>query len=1034
MIKTFINRPVLSSVISIIIVLLGIIGINSLPITQYPDIAPPTIMISASYNGADAQTVLESVIVPIEEQVNGVEGMTYITSKADNNGGASITVYFKQGINPDIAAVNVQNRVARATPLLPADVTRAGVVTSKQQTSALMYMSFYSTNKAYNDVFIQNYLNINVIPGIKRINGVGDASIFGAKDYSMRIWLDPQKLAAYNLVPSDVVQAINEQSTQVAPGQLGQNSGEAFQYVIKYSGKYNEIQQYKDIVIKAAQGGQLLRLSDVADIELSAFSYATKGETNGNPSLSLGIFQTPGSNAQTIIKNIDEYLVDAKKSFPEGLEYTINYDTNEFLTASIEKVLETLLEAFILVFIVVFIFLQDFRSTLIPAIAVPVSIVGTFFFLNVFSFSINLLTLFAMILAIGIVVDDAIVVVEAVHAKMETTHEKDVKKITSNAMDGITTAIISITLVMAAVFIPITFTSGPAGVFYKQFGITLAVAIVISAVNALTLSPMLCALFLKPHNDEDKSKNFIQRFYDAFNRSFNNLTERYGKVVGLLISKKWIAALILIVALGGIWYASNTTPTGFVPNEDRKIVFANIELPPGSSLDRTYAVLKELNAKVKGIKGTGQFTFIAGNSFFGGAGNNNALAFLKLDDWEDRTSKSESIEAITGQLFGIASTIPEAKIVFFGPPSVPGFSISSGFNAELLDKSGGSISNLDKVKGQFIGALMQRPEILYVQSPLNTNYPQYELKLNMDLAKLKNVSPTSIFNALNGFIGGQYIADFIKYGKQYRVMLQANANARNDIQSLNGISVRNAQGQMIPISQFIELNKISGPQSISRFNLYNSASLTGAPKPGFSTGDAIKAVEEVAAQVLPQGFGIDYSGLTREEISSGSQTTIILLITLIFVFLILSAQYESYILPFAIIFSLPLGIMGAYMSQKIAGLEVNIYFQIALIMLIGLLAKNAILIVEFALQERHSGKSIIDAAIGGAKARLRPILMTSFAFIVGLMPLVLSSGVGANGNHSLATGAAFGLLIGTLLGVIVIPVLFVIFQSFQEKN
>ncbi|MEZ4880254.1 MAG: efflux RND transporter permease subunit [Chitinophagales bacterium] len=684
------------------------IGINSLPITQYPDIAPPTIMISANYNGADAQTVLESVIIPIEEQVNGVEGMTYITSTADNSGGASITVYFEQGVDPDIAAVNVQNRVARATPLLPADVTRSGVVTSKQQTSALMYMSFYSKNKAYDDVFIQNYININVIPGIKRINGVGGASVFGAKDYAMRIWLDPQKLAGFNLVPNDVIRAINEQSAQVAPGQLGQNNGEAFQYVIKYSGKYNEVQQYKDIVIKASQGGQILRLSDVADIELSAFSYSSKGETNGMPTLSLGVFQTAGSNAQTIIKNIEAYLADAKKSFPDGIEYTINYNTNEFLSASMEKVLETLFEAFILVFIVVFIFLQDFRSTLIPAIAVPVSIIGTFFFLNAFGFSINLLTLFAMILAIGIVVDDAIVVVEAVHAKMETTHEKDIKKITTDAMSGITTAIISITLVMAAVFIPVTFTPGPSGVFYKQFGITLAVSIIISAVNALTLSPMLCALFLKPHSNEEKKKSFVQRFYDAFNRSFNNMTQRYAKVVGFIIGRKWIAVLVLVLSGIGIWYASNTTPTGFVPNEDRKIIFANIELPPGSSLDRTFAVLKSLNEKINTLDGIERMTYIAGRSFFGGNGNNGGLAFIKLKDWEERTAKDLSIEAITGKMFGIAATIPDAKIVFFGPPSVPGFSISSGFNAELLDKTGGSIANLNNVKNQFIGALMQK--------------------------------------------------------------------------------------------------------------------------------------------------------------------------------------------------------------------------------------------------------------------------------------------------------------------------------------
>ncbi len=1035
MIKTFIERPVLSTVISIFIVLLGILGIYSLPITQYPDIAPPTIMVSARYAGADAATVIENVIIPIEEQVNGVEGLTYISSTADNNGGAIITIFFKQGVDPDIAAVNVQNRVARTIPLLPADVTRAGVVTQKQQTSALMFLSFYSTNKSYDDVFIQNYLGINVVPALKRINGVGDASVFGSKSYSMRIWLDPQKLSAFNLVPADIVQAINDQSRQAAPGQLGQNSGEAFQYVIKYSGRLNEVNEYKNIIIKVGQDGQLLRLSDVADIELSALSYSMLGETNGYPSLTLAVYQTPGSNARQIIEDIKSNLIESKKEFPQGLEYSINYDTNEFLSASIESVLHTLLEAFILVFIVVFIFLQDFRSTLIPAIAVPVSIVGTFFFLNLFGFSINLLTLFALILAIGIVVDDAIVVVEAVHAKMNKEPGRSIKEVTTKAMGEISAAIISITLVMAAVFIPVTFIPGPSGVFYKQFGITLVVAIVISAVNALTLSPMLCALVLKPHHkDPAVNESFIQRFYLAFNTAFEKFTNKYCSILPFLIARKWLVGVIIAGAALGIFWANKTTPSGFVPNEDRKLIFANIELPPASSLDRTYAVLKNFQQVARQIPGIEDFSYIIGTSLISGSGNNYALGFLKLTDWAERKGKKEeTVEAVTYKLFDIASQFTEAQMIFFSPPSVPGFGNSAGFELQLLDKTGGTPAELDKVTKAFLAQLNVQPEIFYGQSSFNTGYPQYNLKINVPLAMQKGVSVSEILNGLSGYIGGVYAADFTKYGKQFSVMIQAKPENRNDLQSLNKIYVRNFSGEMLPVTIFVNLEEMYGPQVLNRFNLYNSASVSGAQKPGYSTGDAIQAVRRVAATTLPNGYTVDFSGLTREEIGSGSQTSLIFLITLVFVFLLLAIQYESYVLPLAILFSLPLGVMGAYLSQKFAGLENNIFFQIALIMLLGLLAKNAILIVEFALHERMKGHSIAKAAIMGAQERLRPILMTSFAFIFGLMPLVLSKGIGSNGNRSLATGAAFGLLIGTFLGLLVIPTLFVIFQTIQER-
>ncbi|ANH82610.1 multidrug transporter AcrB [Niabella ginsenosidivorans] len=1035
MIRTFINRPILSTVISVILVLLGILGIVSLPVTQYPDIAPPTVNVRATYTGANAETVQKSVIIPIEEQVNGVEGMDYITSTAGNDGSATINVFFKQGIDPDIAAVNVQNRVARAAPLLPAEVTRAGVVTQKQQTSALMFLTFYTTNKDLNDVFLQNYLDINIIPGIKRIFGVGDAQVFGGKTYAMRIWLDPQKLAAYNIEPSDVVNAINSQSLEAAAGSLGQNNGASFEYVIKYKGKFNEQPEYENIIIKALGQGQYLRLKDVASVKLDALSYSGVGESSGYPGISMGIFQTPGSNAQQIIIDIKKYLKDAEKTLPKGISYVINYDTNEFLEASIEKVIHTLVEAFVLVFIVVFIFLQDFRSTLIPAIAVPVSIIGTFFFLNLMGFSLNLLTLFALVLAIGIVVDDAIVVVEAVHAKLDQG-EKDAKKATMDAMHEITGAIISITLVMAAVFIPVTFISGPTGVFYKQFGITLIVAILISAVNALSLSPALCALLLRPHTDdhEHTKKNFLQRFFAGFNTAFHALTKRYGKAFVFLIRHKWVTLIILLASLGLIFFISSKTPTGFVPAEDRGIIFANVELPPSASMDRTYQAMKELTKKASRIPGVESVTFSTGRSLISGAGSNFGLGFVKLKAFKERNSaKGQGVDDIIKQLFGVGASIPDSRMIFFSPPSVPGFGNSAGFQFSLLDKSGASIQELDGTAQRFLGELMKRPEIQYAQTSFNTKYPQYEMVINVPRASEAGVSISSLLSTMQGYIGGIYAADFAKYGKQYRVMVQALPESRMDVNDLNSYFVKTGNGEMAPVSQFITLERAYGPQFVTRFNLFSSVDITGASNPGFSTGDAIKAVQEVAQSSLSTSYGIDYSGLTREEINAGSQTLIIFALSLVFVYFILSAQYESYIIPLAVLISLPLGVMGAYFGQWLFGLENNIYFQIALIMLVGLLAKNAILIVEFGVQRRHKGESIPMAAINAARARLRPILMTSFAFIAGMMPLVYATGIGSIGNRSIATGAASGLLIGTILGLLVIPVLFVVFQWLQEK-
>ncbi|QLE01346.1 efflux RND transporter permease subunit [Galbibacter sp. BG1] len=1034
MLKVFIERPVLSTVISIVITVIGVLGVLTLPVTQYPDIAPPTVQVTASYPGANAETILESVIVPIEEQINGVEGMTYITSTASNDGSASITVYFEQGYDPDIAAVNVQNRVARANAVLPSEVIRAGVITQKQENSALMYVALYSTNKDYDDVFLQNYLNINVRPEILRIKGVGAVNVFGAKEYSMRVWIDPDKMANYSLTSNDVIGAINEQSLEAAAGSIGQNSGKSFEYVIKYKGRFKTPEEYNSIIIKSLGNGKYLRLKDVAKVELDAFSYASLSRSKGYPGINFGVFQTPGSNAQEIINEIYGKLDKLEKDFPSGVEYLVNYDTNKFLTASIDKVKHTLIEAFLLVFLVVFVFLQDVKSTLIPAIAVPVAIIGTFFFLQLLGYSLNLLTLFALILAIGIVVDDAIVVVEAVHAKLEGGYD-NARKASISAMSEISGAIISITLVMAAVFIPITFIQGPSGVFYEQFGVTLIIAILISAVNALTLSPALCAIFLKPHKEEDreKKKSFIQRFYAAFNAGFEATTHRYTKSLGFLLKHKWITGIILVAAIAGIFWASNTTPTGFVPTEDRGVIFVNVELPPGSSLDRTFNTTEELYDIIEDIDGIRTASLISGSNFFSGAGSSYALGFIILEDWEERTTDATSVEGITAQLYQKTAGLSDAKLIFFQPPSIPGFGSSEGFEVQLLDRAAHSLKDLDKVAGDFASALMQNPEIGFANNSFNTNFPQLEMDINIAKAKEAGISVNDIISTLQGYIGGFYAADFSRFGKQYRVFVQSEPEDRSEISSLNSIYVRNADGEMAPVSSFVTLKRVYGPQSVNRFNLFNAVTINGSAAPGFSSGDAISTINKVAGETLPNNYEIAYSGLTREEIASTGQSGLIFALSILFVYFFLSAQYESYILPFAILLSLPIGVMGAFITTKFAGLQNNIYFQIALIMLVGLLAKNAILIVEFALQRRRQGVPLLEAAIEGARVRLRPILMTSFAFILGLMPLVLANGVGAEGNNSIGTGAAGGMLIGTVLGVFVIPVLFVVFQWLQER-
>jgi HAE1 family hydrophobic/amphiphilic exporter-1 len=1033
MFRKFIERPVLSTVISIILVILGVLGITTLPIEQYPDIAPPTIRVSANYTGADAQTVLNSVVIPLEEQINGVEDMIYMSSTASNNGSGTIQVYFKQGTDPDMASVNVQNRVARANALLPAEVTRAGVLTAKRQNNMLMVFSLYSKDGRYDETFLQNYSKINLLPQVQRINGVGEAMVFGRKDYSMRIWLKPDIMSNYNLIPADVVAALNAQNLEAAPGRFGSENGQSFEYVIRYRGKLTQPEEFENIVIKSDEDGNILRLGDVARVEFGSLDYTAMTQTQGQPGISMAIFQSAGSNAREVILEIERTLEEASKSFPPGVEYMELMNTNEFLDASIEKVLHTLLEAFILVFIVVFVFLQNFRATLIPAIAVPVSIIGTFFFLNLFGFTINLLTLFALVLAIGIVVDDAIVVVEAVHAKLDSG-ARSAKNAAISAMNEISTAIISITLVMAAVFIPVTFITGTTGVFYKQFGITLTVAIILSAVNALTLSPALCALFLKPHSEEEKEKKGVmKRFYIAFNTAFESMTGKYKKVTHFFINKKLLAGTLIIIFVALLGYLMKTTSTGFVPSEDTGRMFVDIAMPPASSGERTAEVTKQIDEILATVPEINGRTAITGFSFMGGQGSPYAMIIAGLKPFNERKGEGQDLNSVVQKLYMLTSQIKGARIIIFSPPMVPGFSVTGGFELQLEDKTGGDIHDFEKVANNFLGALNQRPEIQYARTAFNTNFPQYRIDVDAARCMRSGLQVSSVLSAMQGYIGGYYASDFNRFGKQYRVMVQSEAKYRGNPEDLNTIKVRTATGEMAPISEFITLTRVYGPETINRFNMYTAISVNGSPNPGYSSGDAIDAVREVAAEMLPTGYAYEFSGLTREEVSAGNQTIIIFILSLIFVYFLLAAQYESYIMPLSIIVSLPIGIAGSFIFARILGVENNIYLQISLVMLIGLLAKNAILIVEFARQRRESGMSIIEAAVEGATARLRPILMTSFAFIVGLIPLVIGTGVGANGNRSIGTGAVGGMLIGTLIGILVIPAMFVVFQILEEK-
>ena len=1030
---TFINRPVLSTVISIFIVILGVVGMLWLPITQYPDIAPPTIQVSTTYTGADAKTVLNSVIAPIEEQINGAEGMTYIQSTATNTGSATITVYFEQGFDPDMAAVDVQNRVAKAQSMLPAEVTRVGVITQKRQTSMLLVFSLLSPNGKFEQEFIENYMKINVIPQIQRVNGVGDAMVMGA-DYSMRIWLKPDAMAQHNLMPSDVSAALADQNIEAAPGQFGENGGTAFQYVMRYRGRLITPEEFDKIIIRADKDGNVLYLKDVATMELGRVSYGFKGKTNGHPAASAIIFQTAGSNATQVIKDVEAKINEAGKELPNGLEFNVSMNTNDFLYASIEEVIKTLIEAFILVFLVVYVFLQDLRSTIIPAIAIPVALIGTFFGLYLIGFSINLLTLSALVLAIAIVVDDAIVVVEAVHAKLDEGYTS-ARVAAIDAMREIGGAIVSITLVMMLVFIPVSFMSGTSGVFYRQFGLTMAIAIGLSALNALTLSPALCAVFLKPHKAEGGSKkvSFVKAFHEGINRNYEKLLVRYKKWTGFFINHKITAFGVVAASIVALAAMMMTTSTALVPNEDTGVLFCMVNMPPATSLDKTEATLAKVDKILAANPAVESRTEILGYSFIAGQGNTYGTFIIKLKDWSER-EKGQDATSVLGQLYGaVGQQIKDATVMMFQPPMISGYSVTSGFELQLQDKTGGDINKFFQIYQQFIGALNQRPEIQQAYSTFNPTFPQY--MVNVDVAKTKQagISPSVVLSTLQGYYGGMYVSNFNRFGKLYRVMMQADPSARISPETLNQVKVR-VGNEMSPITNFITLERVYGPDIISRFNLFTSISVSGTPNPGYSNGDAIKAIQEVAAQTLPMGYGYEFSGMTREEQnSSAAATAIVFGLCLLFVYLLLSAQYESYILPLSVILSIPLGLMGSFLFAKMFGVNNNIYLQIGLIMLIGLLAKNAILIVEFALDRRKTGMSIVGAAIAGAAARLRPILMTGFAMIIGLLPLMLANGVGANGNRSLGTGAVGGMLIGMILQVLIVPALFVAFQKIQEK-
>lgn len=1033
MVEMFIRRKVLSLVISILFVLLGIMALLKMPITQFPDIVPPSVTVTAKYTGANAEVSANAVALPLERAINGVPGMTYMSTVTSNDGLTLIQVFFEVGTDPDVAAVNVQNRVTTILDELPEEVIRAGVTTEKEVNSMLMYLNITSTDPSQDEQFIYNFTDINVLQELKRIDGVGRAEIMGQKEYSMRVWLDPQKMAAYNISADEVITSLQKQNISAAPGKVGETSGKTssqLQYVIKYKGKFFEPKQYEEVPIRSDVDGTILKLKDIAKVEFGAMNYGMVSKTDGRPSASIMMKQRPGSNASEVIESVKAKMEELKgTSFPPGMEFNMAYDVSRFLDASISAVLTTLIEAFILVGIVVFIFLQDWRSTLIPVLAVPVALIGTFAFMNMMDFSVNLLTLFALVLAIGIVVDNAIVVVEAVHVKME--EGMNAMDATISATKEIAGAVVAITIVMSAVFIPVAFLDGPVGVFYRQFSLTLAISIVISGVNALTLTPALCAIILKPH-DHNKKKTIIDRAFQSFNTGFERLTNGYVGILSKFATRTTVTFGLLFLFIGLTFVTSKFLPTGFIPMEDQGMVYVSVTTPQGATVERTEKVLDEVTVIAKKIKGVENVTTLAGYSIVTEiAGSSYGMAMINLKDWKER---SISVNDLIAELSEKTKGIADAQIEIFAPPTVPGFGNTSGFELRLLDRTGGTIENTDKITKDFVKKLNEAPELKNNFTSFDATFPQYMINVDYDMAAKKGVSVDNAMSTLQTMLGSYYATNFIRFSQMYKVMVQASPEHRDTPESILNLYLKNDKGEMVPFSTFITIEKVYGPEVLTRYNMYMSAMINGEPKDGYSSGDAIAAVERVAKEVLPRGFDIEWSGMTREEILSGNQTVYIFLICLLFVYLLLAAQYESFLLPLPVLLSLPTGIFGSYIALVLAGLDNNIYAQVALVMLIGLLAKNAILIVEFAVARNKQGYDIVPAAIEGARQRLRPILMTSFAFVAGLIPLCIASGAGAIGNRSIGTAAAGGMLIGTIFGLVVIPGLYIFFAKLENKK
>ena len=1031
--RTFIERPVLSAVISITIVVVGIIGLFSLPVEQYPDIAPPTIMVSTTYYGASAETLQKSVIAPLEEAINGVEDMTYMTSSATNSGSVSITVYFKQGTDPDMAAVNVQNRVSRATGQLPAEVTQVGVTTSKRQTSILQMFSLYSPDDSYDENFLSNYISINLKPQILRISGVGDLMIMGG-EYSMRVWMKPDGMAQYKLIPSDITGVLAEQNIESATGSFGENSDETYQYTMKYTGRLITPEEFGDIVIRSTDNGEVLKLKDVADIQLGQDSYAYHGGMDGHPGVSCMVFQTAGSNATEVNQNIDKLLEEASKDLPKGVELTQMMSSNDFLFASIHEVVKTLIEAIILVILVVYVFLQDFRSTLIPLVGIVVSLVGTFAFMAIAGFSINLLTLFALVLVIGTVVDDAIIVVEAVQARFDVGYRSSYMA-SIDAMKSISNAVITSSLVFMAVFIPVSFMGGTSGTFYTQFGLTMAVAVGISAINALTLSPALCALLLKPYINEDgtQKNNFAARFRKAFNSAFDMMVDKYKTIVLFFIKRRWLTWSLLACSVVLLVLLMNNTKTSLVPDEDQGVIFVNVSTAAGSSLTTTDKVMERIEKRLIEIPQLKHVQKVAGYGLLAGQGSSFGMLILKLKPWDERPGDEDNVQSVIGQVYARTADIKDASVFAISPGMIPGYGMGNALELHMQDKMGGDMNEFFTTTQQYLGALNQRPEISMAYSTFDVRYPQWTVEVDAAKCKRAGITPDAVLSTLSGYYGGQYVSNFNRFSKVYRVMIQADPVFRLDETSLDNAFVRMSNGEMAPLSQFVTLTRSYGAESLSRFNMYNSIAVNAMPADGYSTGDAIKAVQETAEQSLPKGYGYDYGGITREENQQSGTTIIIFGICFLMIYLILSALYESFIIPFAVLLSVPCGLMGSFLFAWMFGLENNIYLQTGLIMLIGLLAKTAILLTEYAAERRKAGMGLIASAVSAAKARLRPILMTALTMIFGLFPLMMSSGVGANGNRSLGTGVVGGMTIGTLALLFIVPTLFIAFQWLQER-